>query len=381
MTLLMARVFLLVFPLIVLGAGKASAQSLVTAFVPNDPEYYRLDYLRQTRLDGAWDVARAHVLDRSVVVAVLDTGVAIDHPDLANTIWVNDDEIPGDGIDNDGNSFIDDVNGWDFLQSVPDPRPKFDDGYGADAVNHGTVIAGILAAEADNNIGIPGAGLRVTIMPIRVLDSKGAGSTLLLSQAIDYAVENGADVINLSLVGQDRDWRLEASIEAAYKSGVAIVAASGNQEAAGIDLNTSPRYPICEQEGVNRIIGVAAVDEQFRLAPFSNYGSACIDLAAPGVNFYSTVVYDEQHVGFDKYYSGGWTGTSAAAPLISATLAMIRQVAPQLPLSDVYRALLTSSRSLAAANLDQGRLGAGLLDGERAMLTAIDLSRSYQYRA
>ena len=364
-----------------LGFHGVSAQSVSVAFLPNDPEYFRLDYLRQTKIDGAWDVVRAHLLDREVVVAVLDTGVDIDHPDLANSIWVNDAEIPEDGIDNDGNSFIDDVHGWDFLQSVPDPRPKFDDGYTADAINHGTVVAGILAAEADNNIGIPGAGLRVKIMPIRVLDSKGAGSTLLLSQAIDYAVENGADVINLSLVGQDRDWRLEESIEQAYKSGVAIVAASGNQDATGVDLNISPRYPICEQEGVNRIIGVAAVDEQLRLAPFSNYGSECIDVAAPGVNFYSTVVYDEKYPGFDKYYSDGWTGTSAAAPLISATLAMIRQVAPQLPLSDVYRALLTSSRTLSAANIDPGRLGAGLLDGERALLTAIDFSRAYQYRA
>lgn len=346
------------------------------AALPNDIDLAKQSYLWRVQAPAAWELVRNSIQRQDVVIAILDTGVAIDHPDLANRIWRNTDEVPGDGIDNDENSYIDDVQGWDFLASTPDPRPKLTDGYVFDAVNHGTVVAGVIAAEADNTFGIAGASFRAKIMPLRVLDSTGAGNTLLLAQAIDYAVENGADIVNLSLVGEVNDRNLAASIDAAYRAGVAVVAASGNQEHAGVNLNLSPRYPVCETDAINRVLGVAAVDETSKLAAFSNYGSQCIDISAPGVNFYSTAVHVDGNAEFKDYYSGGWSGTSVAAPLISSAIALIRQVAPTLSLADQYRLVLSNTSSLESANPQYQDLGNGMLDMLKVVQAALSRSRS-----
>ncbi len=346
------------------------------AALPNDPDLQKQSYLFRVNAPGAWDLLSQHTQQHQVVVAVLDTGVAIDHPDLASSIWHNPKEIPGDGVDNDNNSYIDDVQGWDFITSTPDPRPKITPGYSFDAVNHGTVVAGIIAAQANNALGIAGAAPGVKIMPLRVLDSTGAGNTILLSQAIDYAVENGANIINLSLVGDVNDPHLAASIDAAYRAGVAVVAASGNQEHAGVNLNASPRYPVCETDSINRVIGVAAVDENGTLASFSNYGSQCIDISAPGVDFYSTAVHSDTDPAFASYYSDGWSGTSVAAPLVSSAIALIEEVAPTISLSEVYRILLSSTASISPTNPNPSDLGKGMLDMGKAVQMAIGLSRS-----
>ncbi len=348
----------------------------VHASTPNDPDFTKQSYLWRVKAPAAWDLVQKYAQKRDIVIAVLDTGVAIDHPDLKNNIWVNKGEIPGDGIDNDNNSYIDDVNGWDFLTSTPDPRPKLTDNYAFDAVNHGTVVAGVIAAEANNNLGIAGAAYNVKIMPLRVLDSEGSGNTLLLAQAVDYAVENGANVINLSLVGEVNDPQLSASIDAAYRAGVAVVAASGNQEHAGVNLNQSPRYPVCETDALNRVLGVAAVDENDTLADFSNYGSQCIDVSAPGTDFYSTSVHFDQDPAFSNYYSGGWSGTSVAAPLVSSAIALIEEVAPNISLSEVYKLILNNASSLNASNGHPADLGHGMLDMSAALEHAIERSRS-----
>ena len=275
------------------AADEAAAADVVVTkpFHPSDPLISKQSYLFRINAPGAWALTREHTQQREIVIAVLDTGVAIDHPDLASNIWLNAGEVPGDGIDNDENSFIDDVNGWDFILSQPDPRPKITDNNNVEALHHGTVVAGIIAAQIDNNIGIAGASYNAKIMPLRVLDSSGSGNTILLAQAIEYAVENRADVINLSLVGDIQDPLLTESIRQAYLAGVAVVAASGNQQDVGINLDRDPRYPVCEPGGVNRLIGVAALDERNELAPFSNYGSSCIDISAPGTGIFSSVVH------------------------------------------------------------------------------------------
>ncbi len=329
-------------------------------YTPIDPYLLQQSYLRTINTQGSWSYQSQE--NKEVVVAVLDSGIDISHPDLVNNIWINSDEIPSDGLDNDGNSYIDDINGWDFVDSDNEPTPVLIDGYDYTAVNHGTVIAGVIAASA-NDEGIVGINPKVKIMDLRILDAKGMGNTLVLSQAIDYAVENGASIINLSLVGKSIDESLKKSITNAYNSGVMIVAASGNESKSGIDLDIEPAYPVCDFDNINRVLGVAAVDSQNKLSVFSNYGEKCIDISAPGVNIYSTVYHDLTDINFSSYYRGGWSGTSVAAPMVSGALSLIKMNYPNLRPADIYSILLSSSDSLQAASpLIYKKLGQGLLN-------------------
>ncbi len=299
-------------------------------------------------------------VNKEVVVAVLDSGMDLDHIDLLANLWVNSEEIAFNNQDDDNNSYIDDINGWDFIDSDNSPQPNFSTNYDRTAVNHGTVIAGIIAA-GKNNLGLLGIAPQVKIMPLRILDDYGQGNTLVLAQAINYAVENGADVVNLSLVGRAYDDVLKEAIENAYDHGVMIVAASGNEEVNGIDLNTDPRYPVCEVDEINRVLGVAALDESKNLADFSNFGSNCIDISAPGANFYATVFHDARFNEFSQYYSSGWSGTSVAAPVVTATAALIKQQFPQFRPNEIYQLIKQSAKSLSA-NSNAVDLGAGLID-------------------
>lgn len=340
-------------------------------YTPLDPYLFQQSYLGAINAKGSWSYSSKE--NKEVVVAVLDSGIDLVHPDLKNNIWINNDEIPGDGLDNDENSYIDDINGWDFVDSDNEPTPVLVEGYDYTAVNHGTVIAGIIGASA-NDEGIIGVNPRVKIMDLRILDAKGMGNTLVLSQAIDYAAENGADIINLSLVGKSIDESLKKSISNAYNKGVMIVAASGNESKSGVDLDIEPAYPVCDFDNINKVIGVAAVDSQNKLSAFSNYGEKCIDISAPGVNVYSTVYHDLADVNFSSYYRGGWSGTSVAAPMVTGALSLLKMNYPNLRPADLYSILLASSDSLQAASpLIYKKLGKGLLN----IGAALDAANKY----
>ncbi|MDQ5970516.1 MAG: Peptidase protein [Patescibacteria group bacterium] len=340
-------------------------------YTPLDPYLFQQSYLGAINAKGSWSYSSKE--NKEVVVAVLDSGIDLVHPDLKNNIWINSDEIPGDGLDNDENSYIDDINGWDFVDSDNTPTPVLLEGYDYTAVNHGTVIAGIIGASA-NDEGIIGVNPRVKIMDLRILDAKGMGNTLVLSQAIDYAAENGADIINLSLVGKSIDESLKKSISNAYNKGVMIVAASGNESKSGVDLDIEPAYPVCDFDNINKVIGVAAVDSQNKLSAFSNYGEKCIDISAPGVNVYSTVYHDLADVNFSSYYRGGWSGTSVAAPMVTGALSLLKMNYPNLRPADLYSILLASSDSLQAASpLIYKKLGKGLLN----IGAALDAANKY----
>ena len=329
-------------------------------YTPNDPNIIYQSYFDLINIKPSW--SNDLEINKEVIVAVLDSGIDLDHPDLKNNLWTNMGEIPNDGIDNDGNSYIDDVNGWDFIDSDNIPEPEIDGEYDYTAVNHGTVIAGIIAAEA-NNSGIVGIAPDSKIMPLRILNEKGAGNTLVLSQAIEYAAENGADIINLSLVGSAYNDDLKQAIIDANNKGIVIIAASGNEEELGLNLNKEPQYPVCDIGNINRVFGVAAVDRYKELTSFSNYGKNCIDISAPGTGFYSTVFHDSSDSRFSKYYDSGWSGTSAAAPIISATAALIKMNYPELRPDAIYRILSSSTSELKTNNpLNYKELGSGLID-------------------
>lgn len=220
---------------------------------------------------------------QAVVIAVIDTGVKYDHPDLIDNIWNNSDEIAGDGVDNDLNGKIDDIRGWDFYSNDNDPM---------DTSSHGTHVSGTIAGMGNNNAGIAGVMWDAQIMPIRFIGPDG-GTTDNAIWAIQYANANGADVINNSWGGGGFSQALKDAIDA---SKAVVVCSAGNN---GINVESSPSYPGSYTSP--NIITVAATDNQDALAEFSNYGSTSVDVAAPGVSIYSTLSVGNYSQGLTQF--------------------------------------------------------------------------------
>lgn len=215
----------------------------------------------------AWDLAGSGA---DVVVAVIDTGVTYDHPDLSDAIWTNPSEIDGNGIDDDHNGWVDDVRGWDFVDEDNSPM---------DATGHGTHIAGIIAAQRDNTVGIAGISDRVRIMPLRFMDAFDRGTIADAIEAIDYAVSTGARIINCSWGTTGYSYALRETIA---NADALFVCAAGNE---GTDSDITGFFPA--NFGLSNILSVAASDQMDQLAWFSNYGRQSVDVAAPGVRIYS----------------------------------------------------------------------------------------------
>ncbi|MFH0840359.1 MAG: S8 family serine peptidase [bacterium] len=339
------------------------------ALTPSDTYYGHQWYLKRVEAFQAWDKVKQ---TNNIVVAVIDSGVDINHPDLKNNIWINPKEIAGNNLDDDHNGYIDDINGWDFVNSVPDPSPKFDFGFTENGITHGTLVAGIIAGQGNNNEGIAGISWHTKIMPLKVLTDSGQGSTFKIIKAIDYAVDNKADIINLSFVGFDYNKSLESAVKRAYDAGVIIVAAGGNEEGEGFGnfLDKNPMYPVCHDgnKTENRVIGVAATGPLDQKASFSGYGG-CIDIAAPGISIFGASVYapDKSKI-FNKYYDGYWSGTSLAVPIVSGTISLIKQANPKLSSAEVREVLLTTADNINLINPQFiNRLGVGRVNVSSAV--------------
>lgn len=338
------------------------------AILPNDAIFSEQKYLKDTNIDLAWTFARN---TQNITIAVIDTGVDLKHPDLKNNIWINKYEIPNDGIDNDQNGYVDDVYGWDFVNNTSDNNVKISVGYKEYAVNHGTIIAGIVSAVTNNKEGIAGASWGAKIMSLRAIDSQGQGNTYNVARAIDYATKNGADIINLSFVGKNNDEILSDAIRRAYKAGVAVIAASGNENSIGIDLDLDPRYPICNDFNDNTVFGVGSINNENKISFFSNYGEKCIDIMAPGENFVSTQVYQPTIRGFTEKYIKNLSGTSVSTPLVSATVALIKSIDPSFSISEIYKIIKDSAKDISFTNFSKrNKIGAGLLDANKAVILA-----------
>lgn len=341
------------------------------AIDPSDPYYANQWYLRQINMPSAWDITTG---SHDVVVAVIDSGVDINHPDLRENIWTNVNEIPGDEIDNDRNGYTDDVHGWDFVDWSNDPRPSAISPYSRTALHHGTVISGVIGAVTNNAQGTAGINWRVRLMPLRVLDRQGRGDVEQVAQAVDYAVRNGARIINLSFVGNDFSQRLYDSLRSAYLSGVLIVAAAGNtsEQVGGTgDLDKKLLYPVCydaaDTTGENWILGVTATDILDQRIPTANYGSRCVDIAAPGANFTGTQVYDPA-LGLVEPYGGNWSGTSLATPVVTAVAALLLSAEPHLSNRDLFSRLVTTSDDISALNRSlKDKMGRGRVNASRAL--------------
>lgn len=256
----------------------------------------------------AWDTTTG---SSSVVVAVVDTGVAYDHPDLAPNIWSNSDEDSGNGVDDDGNGFVDDVRGWDFVGDDNDPF---------DLNLHGTHVAGTIGAQGNNNAGVVGVNWDVSLMPLRVLNNAGTGTNADITAAFNYAGNNGADVANASLGGGGFSQAMRDAINGASDTLFVVAAgndASNNDDTAQFPCNYTPANNIC----------VAATNSNDGLAFFSNTGATSVDLAAPGTSILSALPNFESQ--FNETFSdgGGWTdrwntgGTNDSWGLQGAALA------------------------------------------------------------
>lgn len=346
------------------------AEPVLANITPNDFYYGNQWYLSKIRADSAWDKITG---SPDMVIAVIDSGIQINHPDLINNIWKNSREIPGNNIDDDKNGFIDDVSGWDFVNNTPDPSPKFTAGWTEAGVSHGTMVAGVIAAQGNNNEGVTGVTWRAQIMALKVLDDKGEGKLSNVIRAIDYAINNGADIINLSFVSFNYSAGMQEAIRRAHNAGIMIVAAAGNEQEGGVgyDIEKTPIYPACydgELVGENMVIGVAATDALDQKAKFSSYGSRCVDLVAPGISFFSAVTAGSLPDYPHKIYDGYWSGTSMAAPQVTATLALIAQANPELSRREIVNILFASTDNINRLNPDYpGQLGNGRLNVNAAV--------------
>lgn len=314
---------------------------LTTQSIPNDPSFGSLWGLSNNGSQGgllnadiniepAWAFGTA----TSIVTAVIDTGVDYTHPDLASNIWTNTDEVAGNGIDDDGNGFVDDVRGWDFVNNDSDPM---------DDNGHGTHVAGTIGAVGNNGIGVTGVAWTASIMPLKFLDQSGSGSLSDAIKAIQYARVNGAKIINASWGGGGFSSALQSAITQFITSGGLFVAAAGN-EATNNDV--TPSYP-ANYQGV---ISVGASTRTDTRASFSNYGTS-VDVFAPGQSILSTLPGN-------RY--GSLSGTSMATPQVAGALALLWGQNPTLSATTISQALINSTDNvLRASNSTHGRINVG----------------------
>lgn len=312
----------------------ANNGSVTPDWIPNDSSFGRLWGLNRINAPKAWDNIRG---SNNVVVAVVDTGVDYNHIDLAGNIWQNSREIAGNGIDDDGNGYVDDIHGWDFGDG--DNNPTDDHQLGG----HGTHVSGILGAVGNNNLGVVGVSPNVSIMPTKHFrTSDQEGYLWDVPQGIYYAVNNGAKIINLSFGSKSFDPAQYEALQYAYQRNVLVIAAAGNSSR---NIDEEGHYPASYD--LPNIISVAATNEQDQLADFSNYGVNSVDLAAPGVNIYST---------YPNNLYVQWNGTSMAVPHVTGAAALLLAAKPNLSVLDLRYALLSSVDKLDSL---QGKTNTG----------------------
>lgn len=337
------------------------AMTAQAASLSNDPQVGSQDHISGTMgqiigLPDVWDA----VTSSPVIVAVIDTGVDYMHKDLATNMWKNSGEIPGNGIDDDDNGYVDDVYGYDFWPSSLHPSDPKDD-YG-----HGTNVAGIIGEVGNNGEGGSGILWNVKIMALRSTDQSGAGKASTATEAINYAVANGARIINMSFVLSGAESahskNMKETIIDYAQSGIVFVASAGNE---GKEL-PGPADAL-NQSVFDEIIIVGATDAQGGLWTNSNYGAQAVHLFAPGQSIYSTSP--------DNEYAS-WSGTSQAAPIVSAAAAMLLSLDSKLGAGEVKNLLLNSVtyKDAFAGKAETG----GILNIKKAveLLTGAELSAS-----
>ncbi|MFC1479096.1 Ig-like domain-containing protein [Planctomycetota bacterium] len=327
---------------------------------PDDPDFSKLWGMHNTGQTGGYadadiDAPEAWHLETgssSIVVAVIDTGIDYNHPDLIANMWVNTAEQNGDtGVDDDNNGFVDDIHGWDFCNNDKDPM---DDHF------HGTHCAGTIGAVGDNTTGVAGVCWNVSIMALKFLSGGGSGSSSDAAEAVYYATKMGAVLSSNSWGGGGFTQTLKDAIDDAGSKGVLFIAAAGNNST---DIDGSDYYPVGYD--CDNIIGVAALDHQDAMASFSNWGLTKVDLGAPGVSIYSTFPINEtdamKNYGFSTYYES-ISGTSMATPHVAGACALLKSRMPSFTGSEIKAQLMETVDQIEALDgkcVSGGRLNIG----------------------
>jgi len=301
--------------------------------------------------EAAWGITTG---SSNIVIAVIDTGVAINHPDLAANIWTN----PNPGQDTNGDYFGD-LHGWDFYNNDNDPNPDLGDGTSGDAnVFHGTFVAGVAAAVSDNGIGVVGASWYSQIMPLKVFTNTGGAPSTAIAEAILYATDHGANIINMSFGTSVPTRLIYSAIQEAHARGIIIVAAAGNNN------SSSRSYPACYPfvisvggSGSGSVLSDGNANNMRERASFSEYGTKAVDVVAPAVDIVSTAVLSKtdevngRGTAGSFVYSAG-SGTSFASPLVAGEAALLLSRAEQLGLGDsisadaIERVIVTATTNL-----------------------------------
>jgi len=332
-----------------------------TDFIPDDELYNDQWNLAAISAANAWDITKG---DKKVIIAVVDTGVDWDHPDLKAHIWNNPKEIPDNGIDDDKNGYVDDVNGWDFggLEGNPDNNPM------EDRPDHGTHVAGIAGAVSDNGIGVASIGYSVTIMPVKTtIDgyrSPSGGPYIVYGfEGIIYAANNGASIINCSWGGDEYSESGREAIEYATSKGALVIAAAGNNS------SRQKYYPAC----YNDVFPVASTDKGDTKSDFSNYGEL-IGVSAPGKSIKSTWQDNTYEV---------FSGTSMAAPLVAGLAGLVKSLHPDFSPLQIAQQIRVNADNID--NLNPGyeyMLGSGRINAYNTLKNINSVSvRSYDINA
>jgi large repetitive protein len=337
--------------------------------IPNDPFFEFMWQLQNKPLNEyvgkpgadigaarAWDITTGNP---KVVVAILDTGIELSHPDLAGNIWSNPAEIPTNGIDDDGNGLVDDINGWNYLH---DSSQLFED---PEIDYHGTHVAGIIGAVGNNRVGTTGVAWRVSLMTLKVLDGHGNKGLIANSvKAINYVIgqkKAGVNVraINASWVTEGESHAVRDAIESAGRAGILFVCAAGNDAK---DLDRDPIYPAARSSEIDTLISVAATDRFDNLQPFSNYGRRTISVAAPGNGILGLAVSGQ-------YAEHG--GTSMATAHVTGICALMVSRDESFTPAQLKRRIISTAEPIAS--LSASCVGVGRAHAYNALTNTIPI--------
>ncbi len=322
------------------------------SITPNDEYYYKQWGLPAIKANNAWEVEKGN---EQIIIAIIDSGIEYDHPDLEQNIWINHNEIPDNLIDDDHNGYVDDWMGWDFTEtSIVDAMGDFRerDNDPLDDLGHGTHIAGIIAAQTNNHTGVSGTTWFTKCMNLRAGFRTTLGGYLEdddVSAAIVYAAQNGAQIISISWGDAIMAPIIKDACDYAYDLGVTIIASAGNEGGVGL------LYPAA----LENVLSVTAVDEDLKICSFSSYGEG-IDLSGPGLSIFSTYLdgdYKEE------------SGTSMAAPFVAGCAGLLLAQNPLLLNDEVYNLLRLSCDDLGSDGYDYV-YGYGIINAEKLMQNA-----------